>query len=89
MVSVILKIKGKVQGVFYRKNTKMQALKLGVKGFVQNRTNGSVYAEAEGGESQIEQLIEWCKNGPEKAEVTGIEVNYTEPKNHKTFEIKY
>ncbi|MDD3458534.1 MAG: acylphosphatase [Weeksellaceae bacterium] len=69
-----LYISGKVQGVFYRKSTKEIADKLGVKGFVQNMPDGSVYAEAEGEEADISKFIAWCHIGPAAAKVTEIKV---------------
>ena len=41
-------ISGRVQGVFYRDTMRQKARELGVTGFVMNKPDGSVYAEAEG-----------------------------------------
>jgi acylphosphatase len=43
-----IKVTGKVQGVFFRASTKAVADQLGVKGFVKNLSDGSVYIEAAG-----------------------------------------
>ena len=83
-----LKIKGKVQGVWYRGSTKRKALELGIKGFVRNESDGSVYAEIEGEETQLNALIQWCKSGPPLANVTSVEVEASEIMNFKDFEIQ-
>jgi acylphosphatase len=48
MKHINIKITGKVQGVFFRASTKAVADQIGVKGFVKNEKDGSVYVEAEG-----------------------------------------
>ena len=63
-VTVGVLVKGKVQGVYYRQSTKEQALQLGVKGYVQNQQDGSVYLVAQGSKEQVYNLINWCKRGP-------------------------
>lgn len=75
MKRVSIKVHGKVQGVFYRANTEKVARKIGVTGFVQNEPDGSVYIEAQGSEQQLEELIDWCKRGPERAVVEKVETS--------------
>lgn len=82
-----LYISGKVQGVFYRKSTKEKADELGIKGFVQNMPDGSVYAEAEGKESDISKFIAWCHIGPAAAKVTEIRVETAELADFPDFRI--
>lgn len=60
-------VKGKVQGVYFRASTKLAAKKIGLKGFVENRADGSVYIEAEGNNAQLDQFLNWCNRGPENA----------------------
>ncbi|MBI4947884.1 MAG: acylphosphatase [Bacteroidetes bacterium] len=67
-------VSGKVQGVFYRQSTFDIAQQLGIKGLVQNETNGSVYIEAEGTVEQLKKFVEWCKKGPARAVVSDIKV---------------
>ncbi len=81
-------ITGRVQGVFFRAYTKQKADELGIKGFVRNESDGSVYIEAEAPENIMDQFISWCYNGPERAAVTKVEVNEAPLKNFTTFEIK-
>jgi acylphosphatase len=49
------------------------ALRQGVKGWVRNRDDGSVEALVQGEESQVEQLIQWAREGPQGADVTSLE----------------
>ena len=82
-------ITGKVQGVFYRASAKEKAQKLGIKGFVKNQPDGSVYLEAEGELSSLEQLVEWCYKGPEKAIVEKITKIEAPLKNFEKFTVQY
>jgi acylphosphatase len=74
-------VKGNVQGVFFRKNTKEVAINLNVKGWVKNTDDGNVEILAQGNEDAIEQLILWCKHGPPKATVTDVIVKEIKPDN--------
>ena len=65
-------VTGKVQGVWYRKNTLNQAKKLDIKGFVKNLDNGDVYIEAEASKNQLKILLDWCAIGPEFANVDTV-----------------
>jgi acylphosphatase len=69
-VSII--VSGKVQGVFYRHSTREMAKALGLKGQVKNMPDETVNIIATGTAEQIEQMIEWCKQGPARAKVTGV-----------------
>jgi acylphosphatase len=71
-ISVI--VSGKVQGVFYRQSTKEKAGSLGLTGFVKNCADGKVQIIATGTKQSLEDLVSWCKQGPPRAEVSGIEV---------------
>jgi len=83
-----IKVIGKVQGVWYRKSTLDKAKQLGIVGFVQNESDGSVFIEAEGEETSIKELISWCQNGPEMAIVKEVITHSTSPKGFSEFEIK-
>ncbi len=65
-------VKGKVQGVFFRASTKAVADQLGIRGRVRNEKDGSVCIEAEGEETFLKHFIDWCREGPEKAEVDSV-----------------
>ncbi len=69
-------VTGKVQGVFYRATTKEVADRLNIKGWISNQADGSVRIEAEGDAGQMQSLIDWCHQGPERAQV--LEVSYQE-----------
>lgn len=79
-------VKGIVQGVFFRASTKTQAQKLGVRGEVRNRPDGSVEIKAEGNEAAVMALIQWCHAGPPRAKVEEVVVEdagYTGYENFK------
>ncbi|QNL50887.1 acylphosphatase [Olivibacter sp. SDN3] len=87
MKHTVLIIHGKVQGVYFRAATKAVANQLGVQGIVKNLPDGTVYIEAEGNDFQLENLVEWCHEGPEKAVVEKVEQKPGELKNYRNFEI--
>ncbi len=90
MKRVHIIISGRVQGVFFRYNTKKIANELGLGGFVRNLPDGTVEIVAEGEEEKINKLIDFCKIGPRAAEVIGIKIEYEEPRNEfSNFEIGY
>lgn len=84
-----IRIEGLVQGVWFRKSTMEIARQLGLTGFVQNQRYGSVYIEAEGTEVQLQKMIAWCLNGPDRARVNKVEVDTAEAQGYLSFEIKY
>ncbi|MEA1970045.1 MAG: acylphosphatase, partial [Thermodesulfobacteriota bacterium] len=83
---------GKVQGVFFRAETKKQASGLGLKGWVRNLYDNRVEAVFEGRKSDIEKMLDWCKKGPRFAHVKGVEiVEESRPVGNRfeDFEIRY
>jgi acylphosphatase len=70
-----IKVSGKVQGVFYRASTKQIADLLGVKGFVRNEPDETVYIEAEAEEEALIKFVQWVHHGPERAEVKHVSIN--------------
>lgn len=83
-----ISVTGKVHGVFYRQGTLEIADQLGLKGFVRNESNGDVYLEAEGGEAQLQKMVEWCKVGPPRAHVSEVKISESELKGFTLFEIR-
>jgi acylphosphatase len=72
---------GRVQGVGFRFFTLQQAGKLGLKGTVSNRIDGSVEVIAQGTEDQISLMRAWLLDGPKTATVERVvENNYSEDK---------
>jgi acylphosphatase len=78
MIGRRLRIFGTVQGVFFRAWTVQQAQMLGVKGWVRNRRDGSVEAEAWGDAAPVERLIALCGQGPSQARVDRVAVEEIE-----------
>ena len=66
-------IRGRVQGVFFRKHTHAMASGLGLVGTVQNMADGSVYAVAVGTESQLDAFSRWCSEvGSPKSKIESV-----------------
>jgi acylphosphatase len=71
-------ISGRVQGVCYRWFTRDTAVELGLTGWVRNLPDGTVEAVVEGEKEKLEQLLGWCKQGPDLARVTDIQAEWEE-----------
>ncbi|MEF8774145.1 MAG: acylphosphatase [Halobacteriales archaeon] len=81
-------VSGRVQGVYYRANTRDRARELGVDGWVRNLDDGRVEAVFEGPERAVEEMVEWCHTGSPAAAVAGVDVEYEPPHGHDGFEIR-
>lgn len=75
MKRVHIKIFGDVQGVGFRSLAQHRAKKLGVNGWVRNNQDGTVEAVFEGEDSAVDDMIEWCKQGPPTSHVEKIETS--------------
>ena len=64
---------GKVQGVGYRMYTQTQAEQLGLVGFVQNLSDGTVKIVAAGEDDKVDALIDWAKSGSPSARVDDLQ----------------
>lgn len=83
-------IYGKVQGVWFRANTKDMADKLGLKGWVKNTIEGNVEAVFEGNDNCVNKMLEWCNHGPKLAIVKKVKIERQPVKNEfNRFVIKY
>jgi acylphosphatase len=71
---VHLLISGRVQGVGFRWATQREGSRLGLRGWVRNLADGRVEVVAEGAEAQVEELVEWCRQGPAGARVSEVVV---------------
>lgn len=87
-MSLHLIVSGKVQGVFFRANTKRKADELGIKGYARNLENGNVEMAVQGEEEKINELIRFIKNGPGISKVENMKATKKELENFKSFEIR-
>ena len=81
-------VSGYVQGVFFRDSTRREAARRGVAGWVCNRRDGAVEAVFEGEQDAVEAMVELCRSGPGRAEVTELEVAEETPEGLTGFRIQ-
>jgi acylphosphatase len=82
-----VRIRGRVQGVFFRAETRDRAHSLGVAGWVRNCSDGSVEAVFEGDDERVESMVGWCRRGPVGALVDGVDVAWEEPAQEQGFRV--
>lgn len=73
---VNLVVRGRVQGVYFRASTQREAKRLGLTGWVKNRTDGSVEMCVEGEEESLKEMIAWAHRGPTAARVERVDVRW-------------
>ena len=71
-----MKITGKVQGVGFRFFVLQQAQKLGINGWVSNKSNGDVEALAQGEKADLEQFIAKVKEGTTFSRVDNVNLEW-------------
>ncbi len=84
-----LRIRGRVQGVFYRAAVYERARLLEVAGWIRNRPDGSVEAVAEGPQALLDAFVAFCREGPPLARVTAIDATPEPVEGLQEFEIRY
>ena len=88
MKCVHIRIYGQVQHKGFRFMTMQIAYQRGIRGFIQNKKDSSLYIVAEGEEDQLDGFITWCKKGPNWAKVESTIVEDGEIENFTSFDIK-
>ena len=81
-------VSGRVQGVYYRANTRDAARERGVDGWVENLADGRVEAVFEGPREDVDAMVEWCHDGSPNARVEEVEVEYGDPEGQEGFGIR-
>ena len=80
-----LRIEGSVQGVGYRFFAVDEARKLGLDGWIRNRSDGSVEALVSGPTNNVESFVAICMRGPSGARVTNVDMHTAEAPAERGF----
>jgi acylphosphatase len=81
-------VRGRVQGVGFRWFVMELATALGLSGWVRNREDGTVEAEAEGELRALEEFVRRLREGNPAAKVAEIESQTAAPQGGRGFEIR-
>ncbi|CAI49966.1 acylphosphatase [Natronomonas pharaonis DSM 2160] len=81
-------VSGRVQGVYYRANTRDTARERDIDGWVRNLDDGRVEAVFEGPREAVESMVGWCHTGSPKARVESVDAAYDDPEGVDGFEIR-
>lgn len=89
MVTRQIRVRGRVQGVGFRRAMRHEALRLGVCGWVRNRRDGSVEALIRGAPDAVARVLAWARRGPPAARVDVLQeapVDAAFERAYETFE---
>ena len=78
-MEVHLIIRGRVQGVQFRKSLKKEAKKLQLTGFVENKPDGSVFFVAQGDKESLIKFITFAQVGPITASIDEVLIKWMKP----------
>lgn len=81
-------VKGRVQGVGYRRFVQNAALKYDIHGYVENEMDGSVHISAEGLPENLDLFAAKCHKGPLWARVIELNIKKVEPMNRTSFSVR-
>jgi acylphosphatase len=83
-----VKVRGRVQGVFFRDSARERARAHGVSGWVRNCHDGTVEAVVEGPPDAVERVVRFFETGPPSARVEDVEVKDEAPEGLSGFEVR-
>jgi acylphosphatase len=66
-------VTGRVQGVYFRQSTRLEAERLAIRGHARNLPDGSVEVIAHGTRDAVESLRAWLHRGPPSARVASVQ----------------
>jgi acylphosphatase len=81
----LVRIEGRVQGVWFRGWTVQEAIRRGLGGWVRNRRDGSVEALFAGPKPALDAMLEACWQGPPSARVSSVTYKPTDPPERAGF----
>ncbi len=87
MTRARVRVRGRVQGVFFRAETRDRARSLGLAGWVRNCPDGTVEAVFEGEEARVRSMVDWCREGPPGSTVDGVDVEWEQPEHRAGFTV--
>ena len=87
-VRVHVFVEGRVQGVWFRDSAGREAVRLGVRGWVRNLSDGRVEAIYEGPRDAVEEMIAWTNHGPDRARVTRLQIEDEAPRGETGFSVR-
>jgi acylphosphatase len=80
-------VHGRVQAVGFRFSARVEAQRLGVSGWIRNRSDGAVEAEVEGESPAVDAMVSWLDEGPPGAEVTSLSTADLAPTGERGFRV--
>ena len=80
-----IRVHGRVQGVGFRYALRDEAQRLGISGWVRNRSDGSVEALLRGEPRAVEALVHWARRGPRAAHVERFAETAPEPQFDRSY----
>lgn len=87
MTRARVRVRGSVQGVFFRAETRDRARSLLLAGWVRNLPDGTVEAVFEGERERVQSMVDWCGRGPAGARVEDVDVSWEEPEGASGFAV--
>jgi acylphosphatase len=81
-----LVIHGRVQGVFFRDSMRHEAQRLGIAGWVRNRSDGTVEAAVQGEPAAADAIVRWAHRGPQHAQVERVDIEQDDG-NYTSFDV--
>jgi len=72
-ISRLIRVRGRVQGVYYRASAQVRARELGVRGYARNLPDGSVELLAHGTLESVTLFTQWLWSGSPASRVTAVE----------------
>ena len=88
LTSVRVMITGRVQGVWFRAWTEGEAHKLGLEGWVRNRSDSAVEALFHGPSDAVHRMVTACRTGPPAARVEDVAVMDAEAPEQPGFTLR-
>jgi acylphosphatase len=80
-------VHGRVQAVGFRFSARVEAQRLGVSGWIKNRSDGAVEAEIEGEPAAVDAMLSWLDEGPPGADVSSMSTADLAPTGERGFRV--
>ena len=74
--------------MFFRDTARRRAEAAGVAGWVRNTPEGAVEAVFEGEPAAVDEMVDFCRRGPSRAEVAAVDVTEEEPEGLEGFQVR-